>query len=184
MPLFRTLPGFPLWLRWYRSTCNAGDLGPIPGLGRPPGEGEGYPLQCSGLEDPMDWKNPLGSPRVGHDGATFTCTFSLLWLLRVTTFSNFYHLGLLFPCFWTSCVIHILLCWALRTVSGYDIHTLLHRVAIQNQRFVNALYQTTKNEDSTDDSFHCHKLSWLSLVKKNLCHLAHPLQINDFSCPC
>ena len=36
------------------STCNAGDLGSIPGLGRSPGEGEGYPLQYSGLENPMD----------------------------------------------------------------------------------------------------------------------------------
>ena len=26
----------------------------IPGLGRSPGEGNGYPLQCSGLENPMD----------------------------------------------------------------------------------------------------------------------------------
>ena len=29
------------------SVCNAGDLGLIPGLGRSPGEGIGYPLQCS-----------------------------------------------------------------------------------------------------------------------------------------
>ena len=32
------------------SACNAGDLGLIPGLGRSPGEGKGYPLQYSGLE--------------------------------------------------------------------------------------------------------------------------------------
>ena len=36
------------------SACNAGDLGLIPGLGRSPGEGKGYPLQYSGLENPMD----------------------------------------------------------------------------------------------------------------------------------
>ena len=36
------------------STCNAGDLGLIPGLGRDPGEGNGYPLQYSGLENSMD----------------------------------------------------------------------------------------------------------------------------------
>ena len=29
------------------SACNAGDLGSIPGLGRSPGEGKGYPLQYS-----------------------------------------------------------------------------------------------------------------------------------------
>ena len=36
------------------SACNAGDLGLIPGLGRSPGEGKSYPLQCSGLENSMD----------------------------------------------------------------------------------------------------------------------------------
>ena len=36
------------------STCNAGDLGSIPGLGRSPGEGNGYPLQYPGLENSMD----------------------------------------------------------------------------------------------------------------------------------
>ena len=34
--------------------CNSGDLGSIPGLGRCPGEGNGYPLQYSGLENSMD----------------------------------------------------------------------------------------------------------------------------------
>ena len=36
------------------SACNAEDLGSIPGLGRFPGEGNSYPLQDSGLENPMD----------------------------------------------------------------------------------------------------------------------------------
>ena len=36
------------------STCNSGDLGLIPGLGRSPGKGNGYPLQYSCLENPMD----------------------------------------------------------------------------------------------------------------------------------
>ena len=36
------------------SPWNAGDLGLIPGLGRSPGEGKGYALQCSGLENSMD----------------------------------------------------------------------------------------------------------------------------------
>ena len=36
------------------SVCNAGDTGSIPGLGRPPGEGNGSPLQYSCLENPMD----------------------------------------------------------------------------------------------------------------------------------
>ena len=36
------------------SACNAGDLGSIPRLGRPPGEGNGNPLQYSCLEDSTD----------------------------------------------------------------------------------------------------------------------------------
>ena len=36
------------------SSCNAGDLGSIPGSGRSPGEGNGNPLQYSSLENPMD----------------------------------------------------------------------------------------------------------------------------------
>ena len=36
------------------STCNAGDLDSIPGLGRSPGAGKGYPLQYSGLENSID----------------------------------------------------------------------------------------------------------------------------------
>ena len=36
------------------SSYSAGDLGLIPGLGRSPGEGKGYPLQYSGLENSMD----------------------------------------------------------------------------------------------------------------------------------
>ena len=36
------------------SACNAGNLGLIPVLGRSPGEGKGYPLQYSGLENSTD----------------------------------------------------------------------------------------------------------------------------------
>ena len=35
------------------SACNAGDPGLISGLGRSPGEGNSYPLQCSSLENSM-----------------------------------------------------------------------------------------------------------------------------------
>jgi len=37
------------------SACSVGDLGLITGLGRSPGEGNGYPLQYSGLENSMDF---------------------------------------------------------------------------------------------------------------------------------
>ena len=46
--------GFPGGSAGKESACNAGDLGSIPGLGRPPGEGNGYSLQDSGLEKSMD----------------------------------------------------------------------------------------------------------------------------------
>jgi len=36
------------------AVCNAEDLGSIPGLGRSPGEGKGYPLRYSGLKNSMD----------------------------------------------------------------------------------------------------------------------------------
>ena len=36
--------GFPCDSAGKESTCNVGDLGLIPGLGRSPGEGKGYPL--------------------------------------------------------------------------------------------------------------------------------------------
>ena len=42
------------WLTGKESPCNVGDLGLIPGLGRSPGEGKGYPLWFSGLENSMD----------------------------------------------------------------------------------------------------------------------------------
>ena len=38
-----------------KSACNMGDLGSILGLGRSPREGNGYPLQYSGLEHSMDY---------------------------------------------------------------------------------------------------------------------------------
>ena len=42
------------------STCNVGDLGLIPGLGRSPGEGNGYPLQYSCLENPHGQRSLAG----------------------------------------------------------------------------------------------------------------------------
>ena len=45
---------FPWGSAGKESTCNEGDLGSIPGLGISPGEGKGYPLQSSGLENSMD----------------------------------------------------------------------------------------------------------------------------------
>ena len=46
--------GFPCGSAGKEYTCNVGDLGSIPGLGRSPGDGNGNPLQYSCLENPMD----------------------------------------------------------------------------------------------------------------------------------
>ena len=47
--------GFPCGSDGQKSACSEGDLGSIPGLGWSAGEGEGYPLQHSGLENSMDF---------------------------------------------------------------------------------------------------------------------------------
>ena len=46
--------GFPCGSAGKESACNEGDLGLIPGLGIPSGEGNGSPLQYSGLEMSME----------------------------------------------------------------------------------------------------------------------------------
>ena len=46
--------GLSCGLTGKESSCDMGDLGSIPGLGRCPGEGNGYPLQYSGLENSAD----------------------------------------------------------------------------------------------------------------------------------
>ena len=46
--------GFPGSSKGKESACNAGDQGSIPWSGRSSGEGNGNPLQCSYLENPMN----------------------------------------------------------------------------------------------------------------------------------
>ena len=49
-----SVPGFPGGSDSKEAACNAGDKDLIPDLGRSPGEGNGYPLQYSCLENSMD----------------------------------------------------------------------------------------------------------------------------------
>ena len=53
------------------NTCNAGNLGSVPGSGRSSGEGNGNPFQYSCLENSMDrgvwWVIVHGVARAGHD---------------------------------------------------------------------------------------------------------------------
>ena len=60
--------GFPCGSASKESTCNAGDLGSILGLGRSPEEGNGYPLQYFDLENSIQ---SMGSQRVGPNWVTF-----------------------------------------------------------------------------------------------------------------
>ena len=46
--------GFPCGSAGKELACNEGDLGSIPGLGRSPEEGMGYPFKYSGLENSID----------------------------------------------------------------------------------------------------------------------------------
>ena len=52
---FSQNPGFPCGSAGKESARNSGDLALIPGLGRSPGEGKGYPLQYSDLKNSMDY---------------------------------------------------------------------------------------------------------------------------------
>ena len=58
--------GFPGGSGSKESACNTEDLGWIPGSGRSPGEGTGYPLQYSCLENSMD----IGAWRATVHGVT------------------------------------------------------------------------------------------------------------------
>ena len=71
--------GFPCGSAGKESTCNAGDLGLIPGLGRSPGEGKGYLLQYSGLENSMGLYSPRGHKESGTTERLALCLF-VLWL--------------------------------------------------------------------------------------------------------
>ena len=71
--------GFPGSSAGKESTCNAGDLGSIPGLGRSSGGGHGNPLQYSYLENPMEggtWKAVVHGVAEGRTRlSNFTLTF-------------------------------------------------------------------------------------------------------------
>ena len=63
--------GFPGGSVNKKPTCNVGDLGLIPGLGRFPGGGQGNPLQYSCLENPHGQSCLVGyNPRGGKESDT------------------------------------------------------------------------------------------------------------------
>ena len=71
---------FPCSSAGKESTRNVGDLGLIPGLGRSPGEGKGYPLQYSGLENSMDRiVHGVAKSRTGMSNFHFCHTSPIPW---------------------------------------------------------------------------------------------------------
>ena len=58
--------GFPGGSDGKESACKAGDPGLIPGSGRSPGEGKGYPLRYSCLENPHGQRSLAGYSSWGH----------------------------------------------------------------------------------------------------------------------
>ena len=73
--------GFPDSSVGKESTHNAGDPSLIPGLGRSAGEGKGYPLQYSGLENSMDWKDHgVAKSRTQLSDFHFLSIYTYLWL--------------------------------------------------------------------------------------------------------
>ena len=124
-PLFGDFPGDSAGKE---SACNAGDLGSIPGLGRSPGEGNGYPLQYSALENSMDCI-VQGVQRVGHDWVTFTFPFhlfnTLLIQLSVTcSYKQSYSLQV---------VLIENFIWALRSWKTTEIKKLSHALCFKKQ---------------------------------------------------
>ena len=74
---FRSKGGFPGGAEVKASACNVGDLGPIPGSGRSPGEGNGNPLQYSCLKNPMDRGAWQATVHGGHKESDMTERLSL-----------------------------------------------------------------------------------------------------------
>ena len=69
---------FPGGLDGKASAYNAGDLGSIPGSGRSPGEGNGYPLQYSCLENSTEQRNLVGYSPWGRKALDTTEQLTLL----------------------------------------------------------------------------------------------------------
>ena len=130
--------GFPCGSGGKESSCNAGDLDSIPGLGRSPGEGKGYPLQYSDLENSMDCI-VYGVTKILSDtpeqlslvlfqtSQSFTISLHLLKLMPIESVMPSSHLILCHPHLLPSIFTHFLILGKLLNlcVSGLSKNILL-----------------------------------------------------------
>ena len=93
--------GFPCGSSGKESARSVGDLGSIPGLGRSPGEGKGYPLQYSSLENSTDYKvHRLAKSRTRLSDFHVHCHARVTWAKKhfsETILSSFLLQGLTYP---------------------------------------------------------------------------------------
>ena len=79
--------GKPRWPSSKESACSAGDMGSVPGLGRSPGRGNGYPLQYSCQENPMDkgdwWATVHRGAKTWLSTHTYTHMVSLIKIMFI-----------------------------------------------------------------------------------------------------
>ena len=88
--------GFPGGSNGSESACNVGDLGSIPGLGRFPGEGNCYPPQYSGLENPMDrggWQAAVHGVTKSQTRLSDFHFHTNKYMINIYSFSPFYTNG-------------------------------------------------------------------------------------------
>ena len=116
--------GLPWWLVGKESTCIVGDLGLIPELGRPPGEGNSYPLQYSGLENSMDrgaWQATVHGVAKSRTGLS---DFHFHWPYGSSGNCLFYHSNSSFfgSCSWSS-LLKIGLCFPYALQIGIQPNT-------------------------------------------------------------
>ena len=134
MILLYLLPGgnFPGGSVGKESACNVGDLGSVPGLGRSPGERNGYPLQYSGLENSMDcvvhgvakswtWLTDFHFHQVSRAYFSSSCWWvrycELLWFMAYGLLADLTGTEILNGFLWFT-LISVLLCSPLW---GYDL---------------------------------------------------------------
>ena len=93
LDLGKVYMGFPSSSVGKESACNMGDLGSITGLGRSPGEGKGYSLQYSGLENSMfcivhgvtksrTWLSDFSLSRYTHTSLYYTLLLQMVEMVQ------------------------------------------------------------------------------------------------------